>query len=382
MEPLVASISKSALRANLAAIRARAGRAAVCAMVKANAYGHGAELVAPVLAEAGADILGVARIEEAASLRAIGLDLPILLCEPIPAPGTDRYLCDRLEAICRTPGVRPTVADRQAVRALAAMAERLAVRLPVHVKIDTGMGRGGLLPCDAGPVFAAIAAAASLELEGIYTHLATADEADERFAREQLDCFASVLERLRAAGRLPRYVHVGNSAGIARFAAEWATLVRPGLALYGYRAGEGSLGVWPVLRLSARLMLIKDLPAGHAVGYGCTWRTTRPSRIGIVPVGYGDGYNRRFGNAAVMQVAGRDVPVVGRISMDLTTIDLTGLPDGGRQVRPGDEVAVISERAEAANSVEGLARLAGTIPYEITCQLGGRIRRQLVDNWK
>jgi alanine racemase len=382
MEPLVASISRFALQSNLVAIRARSGRSAVCAMVKADAYGHGAGLVAPLLADAGAEMLGVARIEEAATLRATGIDLPMLLCEPIAAPGQDAYLCDRLEAICRTPGIRPTVADSRAVQALAAMAERLAVRLPVHVKIDTGMGRSGLLPCDAGPVFAAVARAGSLELEGIYTHLATADEPDEQFARGQLDCFRTTLEQLRAAGRLPRYVHAGNSAGIARFAAEWMTLVRPGLALYGYQGGEGMLGISPVLRLTARLMLVKDLPAGHAVGYGCTWRAACPSRIGVVPIGYGDGYNRRFGNAAVMQVAGRDVPVVGRISMDLTTIDLTGLPDGGRAVQPGAEVTVISERRQAANSVEGLARLAGTIPYEVTCQLGGRIRRQLVDNWK
>jgi alanine racemase len=266
------------------------------------------------------------------------------------------------------------------------MARRLNVRLAVHQKVDTGMGRNGFAPEEIDAVLDAVDRSASLDVEGLYTHLAAADEPDDKFTREQLARFEHLAARIAAQGRSIRYLHATNSAGLARYDLPHLTLARPGIALYGYQSNTGSQGepplpLAPVLRLTARLALLRDLPAGCAIGYGSTWTTRRPSRIGLLPIGYGDGYNRRFGNLAVMQIRGRDVPVVGRISMDLTTLDLTDLPGGGRDVRVGDEVTVISERPGDSNSVEGLARLAGTIPYEITCQIGTRVRRELVESF-
>lgn len=385
MEPLVATISRTALEQNLRAIRARLGPGGVCAMVKADAYGHGLRCVAPVLVKAGVEFLAVARLEEAEQLRELGLPGPILLIEPLIEPSGDGWLADRLEAICRLPGLRVTVADAAGAAAAGRVARRTGVRLPVHLKIDSGMGRSGFRPESADDVLAAIDAAGSLDIEGVYTHLATADETDEHFAREQLARFGQLVERLTSHGRAIRYVHANNSAGLARFSGPAVNLARPGVALYGYHPdGATTLPDWalplaPTLRLTGRMLLVRDLPAGVPVGYGCTWRTSRPSRVGLVPIGYGDGYSRCFGNRAVMQVAGRDVPVVGRVSMDLTTVDLTDLPEGGRAVRAGDEVTIISNRRSDANSVEGLARLADTIPYEITCRLSLRVRRELIE---
>ncbi|MDD4890493.1 MAG: alanine racemase [Phycisphaerae bacterium] len=384
MEPVVAHVSRAALIGNLSAIRRRAGDAAICAMVKADAYGHGLAGVATTLAAAGAEMFGVARVEEAEAVRRLGLDQPILLCEPLVDPAGDSYLSDRLEAICRVPGIRPTIADEFAVAPAGRLARRLGVRLAVHLKVDSGMGRSGCQLERADAIVRAIDAQPALELEGVYTHLATADEADEAFARGQLARFEQFVAEFAAAGRRFRYVHATNSAGLARFGSPMMTLVRPGIAIYGYLPDaaasppDWAIPVAPVLRMTARLMLVKDIPAGAPVGYGCTWRAKRASRIGLAPVGYGDGYLRRFGNRAVMQVAGRDVPVVGRVSMDLTTLDLTDLPGG---VRAGAEVTVISERRGDANSVEALARLADTIPYEITCLIGSRVRREIVDSF-
>ena len=386
MEPLAAYISKQALRANLAAIRQRVGPTSLCAMVKADGYGHGMELVAATLAD-GVEFFAVARVEEAQRLDRLALGKPILLCEPAPpapSPGQDSYLSDRLEAICRVRNIRPTIGDAAGAEALGETARRLNVRLPVHLKIDTGMGRNGFPPEEIDSVLEAADRSGSLLVEGIYTHLAAADEPDELFTREQLARFEHLVAHVAAQGRAIRYTHATNSAGLARFDVPHLTLARPGIALYGYQANGGSpweMPLSPVLRLTARLALLRDLPADHAIGYGSTWKTRRASRIGLLPIGYGDGYNRRFGNLAVMQIRGRDVPVVGRISMDLTTLDLTDLPGGGREVRVGDEVTVISERRSDSNSVEGLARLAGTIPYEITCQIGTRVRRELVDSF-
>ncbi|MCG3177747.1 MAG: Alanine racemase 1 [Phycisphaerae bacterium] len=384
-EPLIAWISRRALADNLAAFRRRVGPGVgVCAMIKADGYGHGQQLVASELAAAGVEFLAVARLEEAVAIRRLGIDRPILLCEPAVDPNGDSFFADRLAAICRVDGLRVTVADAAAAAALARTAARLDRRVAVHLKIDTGMGRVGALPDDADAVARVIESATHLTLEGLYTHLATADEPGDAFAREQFDAFFALVEAWAARGRRPRWVHAANSAAALRFPHPRLTLARPGIVLYGYPPGPGmpaDCPLSPILRLTGRIIFVKDLPPGHPVGYGCTWRSDRPTRLGLVPIGYGDGYKRAFGNRAMMQVGGRDVPVVGRISMDLTTIDLTDLPDGGRGVRAGATVTVISEHAADANSVEKLARLADTIPYEITTSLGTRVRRVLVDDF-
>ncbi len=384
-EPLTAWVSRRALRDNLAALRRAAGRdVAICAMIKADAYGHGQALVAGELSSAGVDFFAVARLEEAIALRELGVAQPILLLEPVVDPAGDSYFADRLEAMCRVARLHLTIADAASAGSLAEAAERIDAAVPVHVKVDTGMGRGGALPEETEPIARAVEASDNLVLAGLYTHLATADEPDEAFARRQLDLFTHLVERWAEQGRRPRWIHAANSAALVRFGRPWLTLARPGIALYGLHPNPRvRLGceLSPAMRVTARLVFVKDLPAGHSVGYGGTWTTARPSRIALVPIGYGDGYGRAFGNRAVMQVGGRDVPVVGRISMDLTTVDLTDLPGGGQSIRAGREIVVISERPDAANSIENLAALAGTIPYEVVTQLGPRIRRALADDF-
>lgn len=371
----VATVSQKAIRENFLLFREQCGPAVkICPAVKANAYGHGVSIVAPVLAEAGADMFAVANLVEADELAGIVPDKPILVFGPVQGRGAEKAaLAKAVKA-----GYRLTIADMAGARVLAETASRQAMTARVHVKIDTGMGRMGALYEPGLELVRFVSKQSNLFLEGLYTHFATADETDLSFTREQLRCFNEFLQSARGvAGDVP-LIHAANSAAALRLKESHFSMVRPGISIYGYRPSRELCGLKaaqmlrPVMRLESRVVLTKDLPVGHSCGYGRTFRAERPTRIGIVPIGYGDGYQRIFSNRAVMLVGGKVVPVIGRVSMDQTILDLTDQP----QVGPGDVVTVISERSNAPNSVEALAELANTIPYEITCLLGRRIARR------
>jgi len=371
---LVAEIDVDAIRHNIGLIR-RTCRPGVrlCVALKGNAYGHGVDVIAPVMSEAGVDMAAVATIGEAIELRRLGWPRPILCFGPMfaaPDPATRR---DRIAAAVEH-DLTPTVVDGYGLRDLDAEAQRQGRRVDYHVKVDTGMGRMGIAPQTAFDLIRSARWCRHARLAGVYTHLATADEADLDFAREQLARLRILIGQLAVEGIRVPMVHAANSSAIFRLPESHFDMVRPGLAVYGYRPSRNlpaSVRLQPSLRLRSHLVLVKHVPAGHAVGYGRTFVTRRPSVLGVVPIGYNDGYSRRLSNRGVMGLAGGDAPVVGRISMDQTVLDLTDVPGA----RVGDEVVIIDPRPDRPNSVEALAGLLGTIPYEVTCLLGNRVQR-------
>jgi len=261
------------------------------------------------------------------------------------------------------------VMSTTALASIRAAAERVGAPAQVHLKVDTGMGRLGVPVGQAAGLIQAIRELADVELTGIYTHFASADEADKSTTLQQLERFESILPK---GGSW--VVHAANSAAALDLPQSHFDMVRVGLALYGYRPAEG-LDFRPCMAVSAKLIAVKHLPKGSRSGYGLTHEYARDSRVGIVPIGYGDGYFRNLSGRAVVRIHGADAPVCGMVSMDQMTVDITDIPEA----KVGDEVEVISPDPAAPNSVGNLARLAETIPYEITCHLGHNIRHLLVD---
>ena len=373
----VASISEAAVRGNLAVFRKHCGPSVkICPVVKANAYGHGVAIVAPVLAQAGADMFAVASIGEANELAQIVPEKEILVFGPVQGQSwASAELAEALKS-----NYHLTIAEMAGAEALAEAAEQAGLIGRVHIKVDTGMGRMGALPAAALELVRFVSTGEPVRLEGLYTHFATADETDVSFAREQLQCFKEFIRAAQDVAGQVGLIHAANSAAVLALEESHFTMVRPGISTYGYWPSKtmGTMkvleGLRPALRLESRIVLIKELPVGHTCGYGRTFRAQRPTRVGIVPLGYEDGYRRSFSNKTVMVIGGCAVPVIGRISMDQTIVDLTDQP----QVKTGDVVTVISEKREDPNSVEALAELADTIPYEITCLLGRRIARRAV----
>jgi len=370
---LNAEISASAVAGNLSLLRGLlAPGVKLCAVVKADCYGHGLALLLETL-QAGADCLAVATPQEAIDLRGLGYEGAILMFFSACAFADGQERLDALaELISRN--ITLTVTSGRELDVVAETAAKVAAQAVIHVKIDSGMGRSGIPAESAGPLIRQARAQRGVKLEGIYTHLATADEADKSYARKQLERFLAAVQA--GGGRDGLVIHAANSAGTIDLSEARLDMVRPGIAVYGYQPSDEMhhrLPLRPALRLTARLMQVKNLPAGSRCGYGLTHTFARPSRVGLVPVGYADGYLRCLSNRATMRVAGCDAPVRGRVSMDQVIIDLTDAPSA----TIGDEVEIISPDPDAPHSVANLARLAGTIPYEITCLLGKRLRATL-----
>ena len=372
---LTAEISTSAIRANAKALKALlATGVKLCAVVKADCYGHGLDTLLGLLSEE-VDVLGVATPEEAIHLRRLGYERSVLMFFSACAYADGAELRDALAELIAQ-HVTLTLVTPDEADDVAKSARRVGADASVHVMIDTGMGRSGV-DCGAAPALVeAIRRHPTLKLTGLYTHLATADEADKTFAREQLARFKQAVAACETGGELT--LHAANSAATIDLPESHFDMVRPGIALYGYQPSDemhNALALRPALRLWGRLTQVKNVPEGSRCGYGLTHTFDRPSRTGLVPVGYADGFLRALSGRATMRVRGRDVPVCGRVSMDQVIVDLTDLP----QVAVGDEVEIISSDPAAPHSVENLARLAGTIPHEVTSRLGRRVRRVLVD---
>jgi alanine racemase len=381
---LTAEISASAVAANIAILQERLSPGTkMCAVVKADCYGHGLKLLLGVLS-ANTDCLAVATPEEALGLRDLGYERPVLVFFSACAM-SDGKQCDDLldELICKH--VILTVVSAAEVALVAQAAGRVGAVAQVHMKLDTGMGRSGIAAGAAHELAAAIRSQKSMKLTGMYTHFAAADALDKAHMLGQLACFTKAVGR--CGGHSGLTLHVANSAATIDVPQAHLDMVRPGIAVWGYQPSEQMLNVLPLrpcMRLVGPLMQTREMPAGSYCGYGLTHKFARDSRVGLVPIGYGDGYFRAFSNKAVMRVCGQDAPIrtdlrcapiCGRVSMDQTIIDLTGIP----QAQVGDQVEIISNDPAAPNSVENLAKIAGTIPYELTCRLGHRVRRKLVD---
>lgn len=375
---LTAELSAAALRHNLALLRQRlAPGTRLLVAAKADAYGHGLGLLLDILAEE-ADALGVATAEEAVAARHQGFRKPILMFFSAGACGEGQERRDALAQLIAN-RVWLTIVSLPEARLVAEAARLAGHRAEVHVKLDTGMGRSGLPVEDAPALVEAIGSEPHLHLVGLYTHFAAAEAADKAYTIEQLARFQRACAvcgvRRAACGAI---LHAANSAAAIDLPQSHLDMVRPGIAAYGYQPSDEMqvrLPLQPILRLTARLMQVRSVAAGSRCGYGLRYTFTRPSRIGLVPIGYADGYLRGLTNKAAMRIRGQIVPTRGTVSMDQTIVDLTDVPSAS----VGDEVEVISPDPADPHSVEGLARLAGTIPYEITCRLGARVRRCLVN---
>jgi alanine racemase len=366
MARAVARIDLGAVRHNCARLSsALEGGSRLCAVVKADGYGHGAEACAAAALEGGAGRLAVATGAEAAAIGGCFPRIPLLTMGALGPEDLDMALAARSEIALWREGFRELVADR-------ARASGRPAR--VHVKHDSGMGRLGNR--DAGEVLElarACAASPDLELAGVWTHFATADELDSTFFDEQLERFRRVAEAIRAefTGVL---VHAANSAAVLRDPRSHFDMVRCGVAVYGldpFQRDPAEQGLRPALSLLSRVADVKDFEPGDSAGYGRTWRAPAATRVGVIPLGYGDGVRRGLSNNAEVLVRGRRRPLVGTVSMDNVTIDLG--PDDDAE--PGDEAVLLGSQDGEAVLAEEWARRLGTINYEVTCGISPRVPR-------
>jgi alanine racemase len=363
-------VDLGAIAGNLRRIREIAAPAQVMAVLKADAYGHGAVRVARAALQHGATMLGTAVLSEAATLRAQGITAPILVMGYTPAWQARDVV--RLDvAVC--------VYSLDLARSLSRAA--LALQRPpvaVHLKVDSGMHRLGLPPAEAVAVAQEVATLPGVRLEGLFTHLATADAPDLTAARRQLSCFEEVLGAWEGVGLpRPRFVHAANSAATLRLPESRFDLVRIGVALYGLHPSDDAPlppGFRPALALKTQLAQVHDLPPGEPVSYGGTWVTTRPSRIGVLPIGYADGFRRAPTTWGSVLVRGEPAPVVGRVCMDMCMVDVTDVTGA----RAGDEAVLIGEQGGARITAEEVAARLGTINYEVVSQILARVPREVV----
>ena len=364
-----AEISIACLAHNVRVVRALVGpNVQIMVMVKADAYGHGALGVSMRVVAAGADRLGVADVKEAGELRALGIKVPLhILGSLLPSEIPDAISL----------GCVLTISSQREMELIRDECKIAKKTIRVHIEVDTGMGRLGVLPENALSLAKSITDIPELELEGIYTHFPSADEQDRAFTTSQVNMFWDIISLLREEGIEVPFVHASNSCGLMHHRHDMFNLVRPGLAIYGLVTDNSplaTLDLRPVLSLKTRIVFIKDVPKGFSVGYGRTFITERPMRLAICPVGYNDGYSVLLSNRSEALVEGKRVRVIGRVSMDYTTIDVTDLPEI-------EEEAVVtllgSDGDETINASE-LAELKGTHTYEIVCALGKRAQRVYV----
>ena len=361
-----AEIDLDAIAFNATSLKARAGgEAELMVTVKANAYGHGAVPVARAALEGGATRLAVHRTLEGVQLRQAGITAPILIMGyTLPAES---------ERVVRW-DLTPTVNSQPQAESLSAAAVAGGKPLPVHVKVDTGMGRYGLLPGEVLNFVRFLSGLPGLVLEGLYTHHAVADLADKSFTRHQFSIYMDVVKQLEAAGFTFPLKHVSNSATTLDLPEMALDMIRCGIALYGLRPSdevEPAIPLHPALSLKSRVARVRTLPAGASISYGRTYITDKPTRVALVPVGYGDGYHRILSNRGAVLIHGRRAPIVGRVCMDQFVVDVSHIPG----VQLHDEVVLIGRQGEGHIPAEEVARWAETINYEVTTSLLPRVVR-------
>lgn len=363
--PTWVEVDLGALAANLRVMRRHLKPSTkIMAAVKANAYGHGIIEVSRRLIESGVDYLGVACLDEAMILRRHQLAAPILILGAFFKSDVDEVL--RQDVVV-------TVSDLSAAQALDKACARRKKRARIHVKVDTGMGRLGVWHEEADSFILKLCALKNLEIEGIYTHFPSADS-DEAFTNSQIAAFCALVKRLSIRGVQIPIKHCANSMAVMGFKEAHFNLVRPGLALYGLTPKENlpsGLALKPVLSFKTRVAYVKRLKKGRSVSYGRTFIAQHALRLATLPVGYGDGYNRRLSNLGRVLIRGRSRPVVGVVCMDQTMVD--GSAFGGVEV--GEEVILIGSQGKEQIRVEEIAKLCATIPYEVVCWISPRVPR-------
>jgi len=375
--PTWAEVSLANLRQNFRTVQRHIGSdVTVCCVVKADAYGHGAVDCSHALEEEGASWFGVTSLDEAIPLREAGIRGRILLLTG--------FWRGEEEEIVRLK-LTPTVWEREQIELLEKAASQLGVRHPVHLKVDTGMGRLGVAPQHLPRICSALLSAKHLLLEGLSTHLASSEVLDAPSVEEQLRSFEEVRSLLKKEGFEPPLIHAANTGAVISRRESWNAMVRPGIALYGYylpfeRAGRevsGSglrLPVRPVLTWKTRILSMRDVRANQALGYGGIYVTKAAARIAVLPVGYADGFNRALSSRGRVIVREHYAPIVGRISMDLTLVDVTGLPG----VAVGDEAILLGSSDGLSVDAREHAALANTVLYEILCGISKRVPRKYI----
>ncbi|HXZ42274.1 MAG TPA: alanine racemase [Terriglobales bacterium] len=375
--PTWAEVSLDALRQNFRTVQRHIGNnVTVCAVVKADAYGHGAVECSRVLEDEGARWFGVTSLDEAIPLREAGIRGHILLLTGFWRGEEEEIV--RLE-------LTPTVWETEQIELLERAASDLDARHPVHLKVDTGMGRLGVAPQDLPRICSALRSSPHLVLEGLSTHLASSEVLDAPSVEEQLRSFEEVRRLLKKEGFDPPLIHAANTGAVISRRESWNNMVRPGIALYGYylpfeRAGREVSGaglrlpVKPVLTWKTRILSLRDVRANQALGYGGIYVTKAPSRIAVLPVGYADGFNRALSSRGRVIVREHYAPIVGRISMDLTLVDVTGLPG----VAVGDEAILLGSCDGLSVDAREHAALANTVLYEILCGISKRVPRRYI----
>lgn len=361
-------IDLGAIAHNVAALKARVGKdVELMAVVKANAYGHGAVPVSRTALAVGAARLAVARIPEGVALRQAGIRAPILVMGyHLPAEAEAAVAYD----------LTMTVNDEAFAQALSQQAEDAGKRIKVHIKVDTGMGRFGLLPEEVHPFLTTLERYPRLVLEGLWTHFATADERDKDYAWNQFALFKQVAEVVSSKYEIP-LLHAANSAAILDLPDTYLNAVRPGIAIYGlYPSTEVStdISLRPALSLKSHVGRVRTLPAGASISYGRTFITSRPTTVALIPIGYGDGIHRLLSNRGQVLIHGQRAPIRGRVCMDNIIVDISDIEG----VQTGDEVYLIGRQGEARISAEDVAAWAETINYEVTTSLLPRPRLNVI----
>jgi alanine racemase len=358
------------LRYNIRTLRGRLNPAIkICMAVKADAYGHGAVRVSQTALTAGVELLGVATMEEGLELRAAGIKAPLLLW--------GLFFPEEADAIA-VHGITPFITDAGGLDCLAKAAERVGKRLPVHLKVDTGMGRIGCRPDEALGLAKMIQDSRTLYLEGLATHFPVSDTAEAAYTDDQTRLLETLRAEIAKLGIDITYTHAANSGAIIDKPQSHFNLVRPGIMLYGYYPSteqKRALLLKPVMEFKTRISFIKKVPAGAGISYGHIFKTPQDTHIATLPVGYGDGYSRLLSNRGEVFIQGRRYPVAGRVCMDQTMVDLGPRTD----LKVGDEVLLFGS-APGAPDAEEIARLMGTIPYEVTCLITKRVPRVYVEN--
>ena len=365
-------IDLDSLTHNIGEVRGRIGPGQrILLVVKADAYGHGAVEVARAAASAGVDMLGVATLHEGIELRQAGIAAPVLILSP-PMENETRDIIE-YDLACSVPSLG-------IARSLSRACVDRGKTGSVHVEVDTGMGRSGVGLDEALPFVSAVGKLPGLALDGVFTHFPASDD-DEEFTRRQVEDFVELLRRLERKGIAVPLRHAANSGAIlagAEAVASPLNMVRPGIIVYGLKpsggargGGSGESGFEPVMSFKSRIAQLRDLPEGHPVSYGMTYRTPRAMRVAVVPVGYGHGYSWRLSNRGEVLVRGRRAPIIGRVTMDVTLVDVDGVP--GADV--GDEVVLFGRQGDEEITVDEVAGIVGTINYEVICGIGKRVTR-------
>ena len=364
--PTYATVNLAALAHNLSCItRYLSPHCEILAIVKANAYGHGAVETAQALVRQGIGRFAVASLDEGIALRHAGINASIVVLGAL----FEQQIAD---LVANT--LTPVISDGRILSSLTKAARSHQAPYPIHLKVETGMGRLGFSPEELLSLLDCSLVRSPLQVEGLMTHLADADGKDTAFTEQQLGIFRTVLAQVKQRGVTLPFVHTANSAAIVRFPAAHFSLVRPGIMLYGYHTLPTTVpapDLKPVLSLHTTIAQLRTIPRGGSVSYNGTFVATRPTRIAVLPIGYADGYSRRLSHRGLVLIQGRRAPIVGLVCMDMIMVDVTDLAP----VQIGDSVTLIGQQGEESIWADEVADWIGTIPYEILCGIGSRVPR-------